>query len=248
MDGSFVNALISHLKPEFREANGLLYCNKEMFPIKRPEPEPIKIHSLRGLIEYCAEFLMHDVHSEALGVDQNFLAVVEGPEQVRLLSPLNTTTRQRETIVDVHRQRTSYPFGRRLSIESFIIAMQSQFIQDETTAAILKMFGRIKAGTEQMTEDDGVTQSVTVRKGIAKEGWEQVPNPVTLRPYRTFPEVKQPESQFVLRAYTSDGLEAALYEADGGAWQEEATKNIQAYLLEQMSHRDVQLNNIIVVE
>ena len=76
--------------------------------------------------------------------------------------------------------------------------------------------------------DDGVTQSVTARVGIAKLGEAELPNPIRLTPIRTFPELDQPSSLFVLRVRSGaagSGLPlAALFESDGGAWQNEAIR------------------------
>ena len=91
------------------------------------------------------------------------------------------------------------------------------------------MAGNITSEAKVQTMDDGVSQDVTVKKGIQKEGWEMVPNPVSLAPYRTFSEVDQPESNFVLRV-KANGPTCALYEADGGAWKAAAMHNIAAYL------------------
>ena len=58
-----------------------------------------------------------------------------------------------------------------------------------------------------------------------------LPNPVTLRPFRTFTEVEQPASSFVFRAKQKDGgMEFMLVEADGGAWRGEAMRNIKEYM------------------
>jgi len=56
---------------------------------------------------------------------------------------------------------------------------------------------------------------------------------VKLKPYRTFNEVEQPESEFLLRL--SDGAQVALYEADGGAWKLTARRNIADYLRKQLA-------------
>ena len=42
-------------------------------------------------------------------------------------------------------------------------------------------------------------QKVAARTGFATTGLAAVPNPVTLKPFRTFVEVPQPASEFVLR-------------------------------------------------
>ena len=86
--------------------------------------------------------------------------------------------------------------------------------------------------------DNGVSQqTVTTAGGVVLVGTAPVPNPVTLAPYRTFREIEQPESLFVLRMRTGkDGEKptAALFEADGGSWKLEAIKRIAAYLREQV--------------
>ncbi len=49
----------------------------------------------------------------------------------------------------------------------------------------------------------------------------------------TFLEVEQPVSQFVFRM--KDGPRAAIFEADGGAWRNQAIVNIREYLKEQLA-------------
>ena len=78
--------------------------------------------------------------------------------------------------------------------------------------------------------DDGVTQKATIKTGITSVGDAVVPNPVNLRPFRTFIEVEQPESAFVFRMKQGNGVECAIFEADGGAWKNAAMKSIKDYL------------------
>lgn len=61
-------------------------------------------------------------------------------------------------------------------------------------------------------------------------GNAQVPNPVILAPYRTFPEIEQPLSKFIFRMKNDRGPEAALFEADGKAWRNKAIRDIKEYL------------------
>ena len=57
-----------------------------------------------------------------------------------------------------------------------------------------------------------------------------------LKPYRTFTEVEQPESDFIFRMKDMGSVCCALFEADGGAWRNVAMHNIKAYLQEQLKH------------
>lgn len=104
-------------------------------------------------------------------------------------------------------------------------------IQNEGSEAVLRFAGTIESGTLAAYSDDGISQSATVKKGIAGKESALVPNPVKLRPYRTFIEVQQPESEFIFRmSDCNEEIGCAIFEADGGAWKREAMKNIKEYL------------------
>lgn len=71
-------------------------------------------------------------------------------------------------------------------------------------------------------------------------------NPIRkLKPYRTFNEVDQPESEFLLRL--SEGGGVALYEADGGAWKLQARRNVAEYLKNALANL-VEAGEVIIVE
>ena len=105
---------------------------------------------------------------------------------------------------------------------------------------LLKFSGAVENGTVAEYGDDGVTQKVTVRQGIASKTDAIVPNPVRLRPYRTFIEVDQPVSEFIFRMKDSHEICCALFEADGGAWKNEAMENVKEYLQEALADLEEQ--------
>ena len=51
---------------------------------------------------------------------------------------------------------------------------------------------------------------------------------VKLQPFRTFLEVAQPESEYLLRVDENGRI--GLFEADGGVWKLEAKRNVKEYL------------------
>ena len=51
---------------------------------------------------------------------------------------------------------------------------------------------------------------------------------VPLRPFRTFQEVEQPESEFLLRMDEEGNI--GLFEADGGMWKLTARQTVKAFL------------------
>lgn len=118
--------------------------------------------------------------------------------------------------------------SRALHIGDFI-KLQSCFVKDQERDLVLKVVGNIKEDAVKNYGDDGIAQTVTAKVGVASVENVVVPNPVTLRPYRTFQEILQPSSDFVFRMKT--GPAAALFEADGGAWQNEAIVTIKSHLV-----------------
>jgi hypothetical protein len=153
-------------------------------------------------------------------------------------------------IVGYHQQRATYAtaefadlfgkgfqFGVYLDLETMNVAIQTLFIQTPERDAVLKVIGNVRDELVQTSGDDGVTQTVTAKAGVAIVQELKVPNPVTLQPYRTFREVGQPASPFVLRMRRGQGPvgpTAALFESDGGAWRLEAIANIHNWLKDKL--------------
>lgn len=168
------------------------------------------------------------------GVDSmadKMLVQVVSPMKVRVLSMLDAD-RKHEELVDVEAMIPDFEYGRYMGNERFIIALQSKFIANDDRALLLQFAGTVKDESIAQYGDDGVTQKATIKTGITSVGDAVVPNPVKLRPFRTFIEVEQPESAFVFRMRQAEGhgVECAIFEADGGAWKNAAMKSIKEYL------------------
>ena len=67
---------------------------------------------------------------------------------------------------------------------------------------------------------------------------------VALRPFRTFLEVEQPESEFLLRL--DDNGNVGLFEADGGMWAQAAKANILAYFEDKLAE-EVKGGKVVVM-
>ena len=156
---------------------------------------------------------------------------VESPTVVSLYSCLDLD-RGREYIASVYAELPSFSFGKFIEHERFLIGVQSTFISNNDKELLLKFAGTVEGVTIADYGDDGVSQKATVKTGLASKSDAIIPSPVTLKPYRTFTEVEQPESQFVFRMKEDkyDGVQCALFEADGGAWRLNAMTNIKEYL------------------
>ena len=111
--------------------------------------------------------------------------------------------------------------------ETAIIQLRSLYIPGDGTDYLLELLSSIKDQTNVKTSDNGVTQKVEARTGIALAEMVTVRPRVLLSPFRTFLEVDQPDSEFLIRV--SDGGNVGLFEADGGVWKLEAKRNIAGY-------------------
>ena len=120
-----------------------------------------------------------------------------------------------------------------ISQERAIVELQSLYAITEDRDYLLSLLSRIDVNQGVSSVDNGISQEVSVRTGAVLKEQQTVQPIVHLQPYRTFLEVEQPASDFLLRL-DKDGR-PALYEADGGAWKLEAKRNIAAYLGEQLA-------------
>lgn len=201
--------------------------------VKEAKASVLTVSTLTGLVDY--------IKSDLDKLPEKLLIQVISPRKVALYSPLNAD-REREQYISAEAiLPDNVIYDRFIGTEQFNIMLQSAFVDVGTKSALLKYTGLIQDEAVKTTGDDGVSQQVTVKTGVASVGQAIVPNPVELAPYRTFPEVEQPISKFIFRM--QEGPKAALYEADGGAWRNKAILSIKEYLQEELK----ELENIEII-
>ncbi|WP_124066273.1 hypothetical protein [Clostridium sp. E02] len=204
--------------------NGDTYTDKQVHRIDNNlRAAAIEMNTLTSLVDYAKAFT--DEMSEQM------LVQVMSPTEVKLISCLDLD-RKRECLLNVKAMIPCFEYGRYIDHESFIIALQSKFIENKDRELLLRFAGTVKDESIAQYGDDGITQKATIKTGITSVEEAIVPNPVYLRPFRTFVEVEQPVSAFVFRMRQSEGhgVECAIFEADGGAWKNAAMKSIKEYL------------------
>lgn len=119
-------------------------------------------------------------------------------------------------------------YGNFYETENFNIALQARFVPTPDRDTLLKISGNITESAVKTSVDDGVSQSVAVKTGVTTVANTPVPKIVKLKPFRTFTEIEQPESEFVFRI--KEGPTCAIFEADGGAWKNQCIQDIAKYL------------------
>lgn len=124
-----------------------------------------------------------------------------------------------------------------------VIELRSRFAPGEGVNYLLDMLSRINKESSVTSADNGVSQVVEARQGVSMKAHVAVKPIVALRPYRTFQEVEQPESEFLLRL-DGDGR-VGLFEADGGMWKLKARQTVKEYFEEALAD-EIQEGSVVV--
>ena len=238
MDGEGIKQILANVpKPQLVTVAGveqLLVPHGEAWLESKTGPDvppaPLHVHTLSGLVAYVLR------NHDKLALDGCVLHVVHQAE-VRLRGGLLPAPfhRRHDYVV----ASTEALFGRGFSFgayydrETFNVDLQTLFVDSAARQRVLAIVGNLKEEQVRDSADDGTTQTVTGRAGVVLGKDVAVPNPVSLQPYRTFREIAQPASLFVLRLQSGKegGLpKCALFECDGGAWKLEAISSIRDYL------------------
>lgn len=193
-------------------------------PIIEDQPGAVQINTLTGI----ADYLKAEPPTDLLGVH------IGSHCRVDIVGKLQRDNHNDRWIYLTSTAiASSFKFGQYYSVNDFIINLQTCFVQTDVIAKILKIVGNITEEHVKTLTDDGVTQTVNVRSGIARVAEVALPNPVLLRPYRTFSEIEQPESPFVFRMTPGSPTAlpgCGLFEANNGLWKLEAMNFIHEYL------------------
>ena len=129
-----------------------------------------------------------------------------------------------------------------LGFEEAQIALRTRFQETPDTLYAMKLVSDISLGAKVIYNDNGIATTITTQKGVALQTNEQIRPLVKLRPYRTFQEVEQPESIFLIRV-SDRGI--SFIEADGGMWKLTARETIKTFLEERLS-QEVTEGSVII--
>lgn len=221
------------------ELNGKQYATCDLKPVHAPKPEPLRV----GTLSAVADYLNQGIDAPQRGA---LFVRVDSPISVQVQSHLVGDFCDRGLFVWAQPMLPDclqgYE-GKWLEMDYFQILLQAGFagackweegLPLNGKAAVLRYISRIQCKATATVSDDGTAQAVVLSAGIGSTAVSKLPNPVRLAPYRTFPEVEQPESDFVFRIKEEgEGkIRYSLTEADGGAWRIEAVKRVAEWLKE----------------
>lgn len=240
MDGTFIKELTQTIKDstlQTIEIDGVKYLSGSFRAVRPPifRAESLKFNDLDSIVDM--------VKQEAKRFNLPLYICVEAHNRVRVYSSLDIE-KGRECPYVAESRACQFRFGHPYDNEGFIVALRSQFIQNEDIDELLEVISKVKTSESVENNDDGISQTVKASSGVALIENKKI-NPIReLMPFRTFPEVEQPTSDFLFRIVKGSGF--YLYEADGGAWINTARKSIKAYLHDKL-FEEITYNKVIIV-
>lgn len=210
--------------------SGHQFCSADLVEVKPEVPLPVRymVDTLEALVKL--------IRTE--GVAQAPLLYVRVDSARRVVVDSTYTGRDyaqysRLPLYGAVSDVPSITTNQSMTQEQAVVELQSLYAATTDRAYLLALLSRIDVNQGVSTVDNGVSQDVSVRTGAVLKEQQTVQPIVHLQPYRTFLEVEQPASDFLLRLDKQG--HPALYEADGGAWKLEAKRNVAAYLGEQLA-------------
>lgn len=227
------------MDPKILEIEGRTYCDKELVRYHDfPMASALCVNTLSAIVDY--------IKGKPEELRESMILHITGPTNVLLYSGF-VDERKREELMNASAIVNEFRFDSYYDQERFLIELQANFLDTEDLKKIKMVAGNIQSGTTANYDDDGVSQKTTISSGIANKTDVIVPNPVTLRPYRTFLEIEQPESEYVFRIKDTDrGPAFKLVEADGGLWKHAAMKKIKEYLEYELNEELVKYHITII--
>lgn len=208
---------------------GRLTRMERVLPPNMPEPDNVEVFSLYGLVD----MIKADV--DGLFAEGKPMHIVRVTDEtlVEVLSPAIGLHQTRYRRILCQAPVPKIKFGQYLETEEFQVMMQTCFEKSEARDMVMTLAGSVSKEQSMRKSDDGMTQTVQVQTGVVTVGDVSLKNPVPLTPLRTFCEVEQVTSPFILRF--NENAQAALYEGDGGAWRLYAVRAVADWLRQNLA-------------
>ena len=235
----FIDKILSLSVPNFTRYDGIDYTDKKLERITTPQNEEIKVSTLAGLMKFIESVDIEDLYF--LRVANHGLVYLENQIHDKF-------GRVQRVAVCNAIEVNHFPYQKILDQVSFLINARCHFKKnmEDDLEYVLRLTSNLIASNVMEGSDDGLSQSVVIKKSQINKGPEDVRAIVRLTPYRTFHEVEQPTSEFLLRIHDNDDKfpSLSLHEADGGMWKIKAIENIKSWLT---SHMPASMDDNVVI-
>ena len=112
-----------------------------------------------------------------------------------------------------------FPYERPLSMEDFVLNVQVCFAESDDKTELLSAVSRVVQNSQVVQEDDGITQTLEIKSGIALKENKRISPVRNLEAYRSFPGFTSPVAPFLFRAHKDEkGVKFSLTDMAGDNW------------------------------
>lgn len=242
----FLEYIIKNIEPHTLELGNAIYSDRTLELVPPPRPDEVEFMDLTGLADFLASRSTSNAPEDAESTIPDYVkgSFVKNPSPYEACM-LHVTRADRVSFVDPHvgndmgnsvfamaRAHTARLSEDYLNFEDFMVHLNTQFVPTSGDhATVRELLTALSTDNEIKYSDDGLSQTVNVRAGIKRVGREDVPNPVMLAPYSTFPEITQPLRPFLLRMKQEGSqIKLRLFPVEDPVWEAKCVKDIKAYL------------------
>ena len=237
----FIEHIQNTTQPQIRVVEGATFAisadgvAKEILPTIF-HPDPLPLNSLDAMVKL--------VRTEASNMDTPLYITIPDHMTVRCFGQPDVEARYFRQVYYEARATDVPGWNEKVTLgfEEAQIALRTRFQETQDTLYAMKLVSDISLGAKVIFNDNGIATTITTQKGVALQTNEQIRPLVKLRPYRTFQEVEQPESIFLIRI-SERGI--AFIEADGGMWKLKAREVVKAHLEDKLS-AEVEGGSVII--
>lgn len=222
---SAINRILELAAPTTYVVNGEHFASEQLYRIEVDKKMPRAL-TVNGLDSVCKL-----VRNEVAAIGRKLFIQISDYRSVKVFSTYDKDF-ERCTLYNCAADTPQISMGRYISYENAVVELRSLYIPNEGTNYLMSLLASITQESKVTSTDNGVTQKVEAKTGIALNQMVEIRPRVNLQPFRTFVEVEQPESEFLLRIDNNGCI--GLFPADGGVWKLEATRNVAAYFEENL--------------
>lgn len=240
---AFTEYLVGLKKNEMvtdKDGNEYILQGDEYTKLENKDPvigDRLNSTTLQGIVDYVINRVDNKLAGEKL------LVHILSPDKVELYSDImgETTCKEndRTLLISSNAIVPDRYLRRYLDTENFVIELMSKYKENDDLNNIMRLASNIVKDQSVQTADDGVSQKIQAKTGVATVSNVEVKNPFTLIPFRTFPEIQQPKSYFIFRI-NKDG-ECALFDSGDSIWRNEAMNSIKAFLEDKLKGHNVNI-------
>ena len=159
-----INRIAEMAQPFVMEVDGRKYCSANMCEVEGQgeKPLPYRVDTLDALIQL--------IRTEGVKTYEKLFVRVKDPHTVVVDSGYITTSREFYDRASLYQAVTDVPpvtYGRAMDAERAVIELQSLYAATRDRDYLLALLSHIDTSQGVSTMDNGVTQEVSVRRGVA---------------------------------------------------------------------------------